>query len=621
MNSSPIPLHNSGIPLAISYKTLSTGCVVKWLIILSTLLSSPLAEEQWPVGDIQFIGNYSIRENKLLDQMILKPKGIFQKIEFSFSQLVEDIAALQEFYRRQGFFNANVNLAKLDRDSSARTVDIVLIIDEGHQTKIDTVTFSGDAVIETLKLLGSTGMEPGEPLLLEGIDSLQGKIYGELHEKGYMFAQVECCYELDSSRTSASVDCDIETGPFVRAGVLNILGLDKVKEIVVERELQFSGGNLLTSDSIERSINRIYTTGLFEFAGIEPVDTFSQLPDSDSVTVPVLIQVRELERMFQVQIGGGYQSARGFYLDGEASYRNFFGLGHRLTGSGDISSSLQGTRLKYSYPWIFSLPLDADFTSFLERRDEDLFTGLFYGGEAALGGELGMYNSFRAWSRLERVNWIDDPSGAGQDLRLNTLILGLAVRRDTRLSPLLPGSAVYMHLEGQIAGPGLSWSNQFYKSVLDFRAYFGFFDRRWGISSAILAGYVDGYGESGDLVPPQELFFPGVSGGRSVRGYDEETIMPVNDQGDAVGGKLQLIINAFELRFPVYKWFSGAVFVDAGNIWASAENSAFSDLHWSVGAGVRIMWPFFLARFDYGIRLDSDADLDGRLEFAAGLPF
>ena len=106
-----------------------------------------------------------------------------------------------------------------------------------------------------------------------------------------------------------------------------------------------------------------------------------------------------------------------------------------------------------------------------------------------------------------------------------------------------------------------------------------------------------------------------------MRGYDEEEVSPVNDQEDIIGGKLALTVNAVEFRFPVYRWLGGALFADAGNIWETWGDFSPGDLRWSVGLGIRFAWPFLLLRLDYGVRLDGDWDLDGKLEIAAGLPF
>ncbi|HON09913.1 MAG TPA: POTRA domain-containing protein, partial [Chitinispirillaceae bacterium] len=77
---------------------------MKWILLTAFIISAIPAQERWLVGDINIFGNDSIKEKELLEQMILQPERIFQKSEFTLSQLIDDIAALQEFYMRNGFF-------------------------------------------------------------------------------------------------------------------------------------------------------------------------------------------------------------------------------------------------------------------------------------------------------------------------------------------------------------------------------------------------------------------------------------------------------------------------------------------------------------------------------------
>jgi outer membrane protein assembly factor BamA len=69
-----------------------------------------------------------------------------------------------------------------------------------------------------------------------------------------------------------------------------------------------------------------------------------------------------------------------------------------------------------------------------------------------------------------------------------------------------------------------------------------------------------------------------------------------------------------EYRFGLYKWFKGALFVDAGNVWnirklpsqpdAEFELSDFyKEIAVGAGAGVRADFQFFVIRFDVGFKL------------------
>ena len=58
------------------------------------------------------------------------------------------------------------------------------------------------------------------------------------------------------------------------------------------------------------------------------------------------------------------------------------------------------------------------------------------------------------------------------------------------------------------------------------------------------------------------------------------------------------------MRFPLFSIFDGVGFVDIGNIYAKVGDFNPTDVRKAAGLGLRIRTPYFLIRFDYGIKLD-----------------
>ena len=152
------------------------------------------------------------------------------------------------------------------------------------------------------------------------------------------------------------------------------------------------------------------------------------------------------------------------------------------------------------------------------------------------------------------------------------------------------------------------------------------------------------YGNSRDL-PFERSFYGGGSNG--LRGWLYRTVGPggyvPNDESMEKTGDLQLEVNA-EYRFPIYNIFNGAVFVDAGNVWAyypnesmpNAEfrfNSFYKQLALDAGIGVRMDLSFLIIRLDLAYamrnpycdesgnywRFGQDENL--RLQIGIGYPF
>jgi outer membrane protein insertion porin family len=68
-----------------------------------------------------------------------------------------------------------------------------------------------------------------------------------------------------------------------------------------------------------------------------------------------------------------------------------------------------------------------------------------------------------------------------------------------------------------------------------------------------------------------------------------------------IGGKGIFVTNA-EYRFPIFSTLGGAVFVDAGNVFADSSIH-FGDLRYGIGTGVRYLSPVGPIRFDVGYKL------------------
>ena len=106
-----------------------------------------------------------------------------------------------------------------------------------------------------------------------------------------------------------------------------------------------------------------------------------------------------------------------------------------------------------------------------------------------------------------------------------------------------------------------------------------------------------------------------VGGPNSIRAFKPFSLGPGGEYVDRTKNNLQLgdikLEANIEYRFGLYKWFKGAVFVDAGNIWslkrlASQPNANFKinnfykEIAVGAGGGIRADFQFFVIRFDVG---------------------
>ena len=111
-------------------------------------------------------------------------------------------------------------------------------------------------------------------------------------------------------------------------------------------------------------------------------------------------------------------------------------------------------------------------------------------------------------------------------------------------------------------------------------------------------------------IPPSLRFFAG--GDQSVRGYAYQTLSPVDNTGDTVGGRY-LMASTLEYQYEFIDRWRAATFVDYGN----AVDSPTDPLKTAVGLGIRWVSPIGPLRVDLARSL-SDPQEGFRIHFSMG---
>jgi len=190
---------------------------------------------------------------------------------------------------------------------------------------------------------------------------------------------------------------------------------------------------------------------------------------------------------------------------------------------------------------------------------------------------------------------------------------------------------------------GLEYA-QYAKADIDLRYHFNF-GKEQKIATRLFTGYGLAYANS-DVLPFTKQYFSG--GPYSVRAFRIRSIGPgtyneLTNNNEAFfdqTGNIRLEANV-EYRFPIFGFFKGALFADAGNVWNSNENPSLpggkfssnflSELGMGAGFGMRVDVQGFVIRLDLaapfhdpslpeGKRFDFKVD-EPILNFAIGYPF
>jgi hypothetical protein len=156
--------------------------------------------------------------------------------------------------------------------------------------------------------------------------------------------------------------------------------------------------------------------------------------------------------------------------------------------------------------------------------------------------------------------------------------------------------------------------SQYVRMDMDYR-YYIFLRGQNSIATRAYLGLGSALDKFNSL-PFERNFYLG--GSNSMRGwrlrslgpgsYDEPDDLSLDNIGD-IGLEMNI-----EYRFPIYKYFKGGLFIDAGNVWLRKKNDLFpggefrfnrfySEIAVNTGLGLRLDFSFFVIRLDGAVRL------------------
>jgi outer membrane protein insertion porin family len=614
----------------------------------------PKAKEPF-IGRIVFNGNRSFSDKDLRRQMKTAEAAffvIFKRPRLDRETLRRDTAALEAFYRANGFLDAKVALEKLELLENGTFVDIVISIDEGEPTRVDVVGFQGTGPVSEEKLSKDLRLKPGVPFNPSLVSADIYAMKRDYFDKGYLAVEIDDSVAVDGK--SVRLLYRVEPGPVFAIRRIEIKGNRLTKPHIIKREVVFKEGDTFRLSKAIETQRNLFETGLFTEAEIVPENL-----DTEARTVDVTVRVRERKSAY-FEVGFGVGNILGSRVTGEWGDRNMFGRGKRLRLKAEYSFGLfEGGVVDFKKldPRMKYYRYDAEFgqrhilgtrfllgiNAFLER-DATVEPIVIRTRGAAIAAARHLSPRTDLTLRLSDERIERDVPETGTE-KSHSRLVASAVSRDTRDFVLDPRKGGYRDLRLELAGGVLGGDNDFYTLNTSLQKYW---PKRRSTVLALRArvGFADAYGASKDTgVPVENRYFTG--GGNSVRGFKENSLGPrepvTSTAGDpmevVVGGRFLLVGNA-EVRFPIpyfsrYR-FSAAAFADAGNVWRSLgsvdigdfrpfvdkANVTENDFRYSLGVGIRYNTPVGPIRLDFGVPLKRDeTDKFGRFHLSLGQIF
>jgi outer membrane protein insertion porin family len=563
------------------------------------------------ITGIDFEGNKAFTSHQLLAKLDLKPNSLLHHKRFTLERQREDQTHLEEFYRNNGYKDAQVTSGDPVYSPDRRQVRLRYVIHEGSLYRFGDVQWSGNSAVPTEALRAASTITAGTPYSKAKLDATTGAAYELYTEKGYLL-QLSINPETTVKGSTVDVNYVISEGEPSHVREVTILGNTRTKERVIRREMTLMPGQLLRRSSLLRTQRDVFALGYFEDVQLD------YQPAGDGTNVDVSYTVKE-KSSGTATAGAAYSSGTGITGFIEFGHNNLFGNGQSINVHLERGGKRENYDISFTEPWAFGNPVSLGFQLYNMQNDYDVYTERQRGGGVNVGRpwfwkKPDFSRVFASYS-LENISFTNlnsiDPasremlqSSAGTASKVT-----LSFTRNSTDNPFYPTAGSRTNASVELAGGILGGELNYYKPFIDQRVYFVPF---WKPALMIRNrfSWISPY-RRGGVVPGSETFRLGGTRVDYLRGYPDYYVVPdanihfVNGKESRFPGGNTAYVFTAEYQFPLFNPVRGLFFLDAGNTWNSSRDITLSNLKKGVGAGIRMEIPMLgPVGFDYAYGID-----------------
>lgn len=636
-------------------------------ILISLTLTSAQEADKIELNSIEFTGNSSYSSSMLKDVVMSKetPSWFWkflhsisssigkETVYFDSLSLRDDVAALTEFYKVNGFFKAKFAYT-FKIDTVQKEADVTFQIIERQSSIISDIKLIGlEAVPTVLKeevILKDFTLSKKDRYSEFLIKTNRDEIIYNLNNSGYMLAAYDTSFiEMDTVKNQASVDIYFKLGQRYKISEVQIEkkgeGSDFVETELLKDLVGIKQDEFYNAEKIRQSQVRLYRTGLFSYVQIIPLTE-----DTSGYFVPlkVLGNIGKMNELAPELIMNSQQSTFNLGLGATYTRKNFLGRARKLTvtssfGVQDLvrinfprvfkafslkDTSLSGffdSKVKIEQPYVFNKPIFGILEGYFTLRKDVISNKRNYGGKLSFEFELPKYtfiNFLSSYYNLEIADEIFFLTDRELTRSQTLSILGLDLRSIKTLNPLFPANGYNLSISLEEANSIPYFLSKlsdktyttplYYKTQITFAKYLATNRKESAVLGLKLkTGYLRAYRGNELDVPTTKKFFSG--GSNSVRGWRARELSPkvevpiLNEATNSYetvmleGGSF-LLEGSAEYRYKLAESIGVAAFVDFGNSWSNVKKTRASEIAIASGFGFRYYTMIAPFRIDFGFK-------------------
>lgn len=580
------------------------------------------------ISEIRIVGNKAFSEGTLKGLFDLSDSGwlnFYTKADrYSRSKLDADLETLRAYYQNRGYLEFEVTSTQVAISADKQDITVTVNVKEGQPYTVTGVKLEGEYLGKEEDFKTLVTIKPGEAYNAERVTQTTRAMTDRFGTFGYAFARVEARPEIDRANGQVLITIASDPGRRVYVRRINVAGNTRTRDEVVRREFRQFESSWYDGRRIKLSRDRVDRLGYFSEVNVDSNEVPGTL---DQVDLTVTVKEKATGNLL---LGAGFSSSDKLSLTASVKQENVFGSGNYL--GVELNTS------KYNRTIVLST-IDPYFTVDGISRQVDVFyrtqrpinsQGEEYklvspGASIRFGVPFSEYDTVFFGVGVERTEIQGDNLPNSYALyrdafgsTATSVPLTIGWSRDSRDSAIVPTSGRLMsfNLDWAVAG-----DSKYVRSIARYQQYFPL-SRRFTFGFNAQFGWGKGIGER--PYPFFKNFYGGGLG--SVRGFDQNSLGPVDVTGAYIGGNREFNVNG-ELYLPVpgtgndrtLRWFT---YVDAGNVWGENDKLDFGTLRASAGIGLTWVSPVGPLKLSYGTPIRKrPEDRIQRLQFQIGTAF
>ncbi|MGC9311924.1 MAG: BamA/OMP85 family outer membrane protein, partial [Sediminispirochaetaceae bacterium] len=217
-------------------------------------------DERPIVDQIEINGNRNVRDSEILDTILLKRDDILTR-----NKLNVDEGAIRDLYQEKGFSNIEISSETITNEEE-NTVRVVFNVVEGFQTRVQSISFSGNSFAPESALKKQL-VSKEQTFFSSGIfkqnqlEEDKARIEQYYHEQGFIDAKVvdvtREVVESEGNRNFLAITFFIEEGRQWTFGGIDFDGNQLFSDEELQSKVSLEEGEILNLNKLQQSFTRI----------------------------------------------------------------------------------------------------------------------------------------------------------------------------------------------------------------------------------------------------------------------------------------------------------------------------------------------------------------------------